>query len=209
MATRAEMRTSLRIRLEDTGGSPLWSDGDLNDFLGEALQLYGRLNPPRAKTTVAVGAGATVIAAPAGVEPLLVVNVRDATGADVLLMNGRQGFGPARMVYTEQAWRAGAGELVLERAVAADEAGNWTIEYLGSRSLPGADGTAMPIEAGDEPVVLQLAEAGALRRRLTEDYKRGSESIDPELPRRVRDGAIDAYRQSRRRARGSYLARVG
>lgn len=206
MATRAESRASVRLRLEDTGGSPLFTDADLNDFLAEALQLYGRLNPPRAKATAAVAAGAVVVAAPAGVEPHLVVNVRDGTGADVLVMNGRQGYGPSASSWVAQAWRAGVGELVLERAVAAEEAGNWTLEYLGSRSLPGADGTAMPIEAGDEPVVVGLAVAAALQRRLTEDYKRGAKSIDPELPQRIKDDAIAAYRQTRRRARGSWMA---
>src|SRR5690606_16333724 len=36
MTTRAELRASLRVRLEDPTPAPLWSDAVLHDFLREA-----------------------------------------------------------------------------------------------------------------------------------------------------------------------------
>ncbi len=44
MATRAELRTALRRRLEDAGASPLWDDATLDDALVGALaaRLPGR-----------------------------------------------------------------------------------------------------------------------------------------------------------------------
>jgi hypothetical protein len=68
MATRAKLRTTLRERLEDTSGSPLWSDGALNEYLVGALRTYGVTFPrPATAATAALVAGNTGVASPAGV----------------------------------------------------------------------------------------------------------------------------------------------
>ena len=37
MPTRAELRSMVRLRLEDTSPTPLWDDATLNDALGAAI----------------------------------------------------------------------------------------------------------------------------------------------------------------------------
>jgi hypothetical protein len=92
MATRAQLRTTLRERLEDTSGAPLWSDGALNEFLVGAMRTYGVTFPRQATAATAVLiAGNTGVALPAGVPERGVVAVRDAHGRDVPKATERQG----------------------------------------------------------------------------------------------------------------------
>jgi hypothetical protein len=80
MATRAKLRTTLRERLEDTSGSPLWSDGALNEYLVGALRTYGVTFPRQYRCRVACGRSAAEGVA-----------VRDAHGRDVPKATERQG----------------------------------------------------------------------------------------------------------------------
>lgn len=206
MATRAEMRTSVRVRLEDTGGTPLFPDADLNELLSQALGEYGSLVPTIARTTVVVAAAATEIALPAGVSEYSIVSLRDATAADIRIMAMRSGRGPAGMSGYEQAWRAAAGKILLQRAVTSTEAGTWSIEYRTARVLPGADGTTMPVEAGDEAAVIELTMARVYDRKVFEDYKRGV-TPDPsnELAKQARQRANEMLAHRKRAANMGWI----
>lgn len=173
MTTRLQLRSSVRTRLEDGGGSPLWSDNDLNEFLAAAVARYGTMRPQQATATVSVLAGATTAALPAGVMAWQIVAVRDGTGADVAPASDRPGLGPAGMSSAAQGWRAWNNGLRLQRAVLAGEAGSWAIDYRGGRVIVADDVSAQPIEAGDDGIVVCYACSAALRRRLVEDGKRG------------------------------------
>src|SRR5215207_9578729 len=173
MATRAQLRTTLRERLEDTSGSPLWSDGALNEYLVGAVRTYGGTFPRQATAaTAALVAGTTGVALPAGVPERGIVAVRDAHGRDVPKATERQGPAPADASGLMQAWSVWAGTLRLQRPVGGDEVGAWAIDYLGSRELVADDVTQQPIEAGDEPIVVALAGMQAMERRMVEDAKR-------------------------------------
>jgi hypothetical protein len=177
MATRAELRASLRRRLEDAGASPLWDDATLNDALGGAVARYGVRLPKEAVATVNVTAGATAVpVATAGIEGERIARVLDEAGAIVPRMG--EAVGPSGnnggAAGLEQAWRWWNGELSLQRPATAT--GTWRIEYRGPRGVPADDVSAVGMAAGDEEIVLALAAAIALRRREVEDGKRGAYS---------------------------------
>jgi hypothetical protein len=155
MATRAQLRTTLRERLEDTSGTPLWADTALNEFLTAAMRAYGATFPRQAAAaTAALVAGNTSVALPTGIPERGIVAVRDAHGRDVPKATERQGPAPADATGLMQAWSVWAGTLRLQRPVGGDEVGAWAIDYLGGRELVGDDVSQQPIEAGDEPIVV-------------------------------------------------------
>src|SRR3954470_14185036 len=158
MATRLQLRSTLRERLEDTSGSPLWADATLNEFLTAAVRAYGSSFPRGATAaTSALRAGNTGVALPAGIPERGIVAVRDAHGRDVPRATERQGPAPADATGLIQAWSVWAGTLRLQRPVSGDEVGAWAIDYLAGRELVADDVTQQPIEAGDEPIVIALA----------------------------------------------------
>src|SRR5215207_9463001 len=175
MATRLQLRTTLRERLEDTSGSPLWTDAALNDFLTAAVRAYGATFPRGATAaTAALVTGNTGVALPVGVPERGVVAVRDGHGRDVPKATERQGPAPTDATGLIQAWSVWGATLRLQRPVGGDEVGGWSIDYLAGRELVTDDVTQQPIEAGDEPIVVALAGTQAMERRLVEDAKRGS-----------------------------------
>lgn len=208
MTTRAQLRISIRERLEDTSGSPLWTDTALNEFLVAAVRVYGtRLPRPGTATTGAVTAGATSVALPAGVVETAVVSVRDGNGRDVPPATERFGPAPADAAGLTQAWRVWSGTVRLQRAASGDEVGVWTIDYLGGRELVADDVSSQPIEPGDEPIVIALAAAQALERRAIEDVKRSTKASPADGPAsRFRDEAERLIAARKRRVRGGYLS---
>ena len=67
----------------------------------------------------------------------------------------------------------------MQRPASGDEVGVWTIDYLAGRELAVDDVSQQPIESGDEPIVVALAAAQAMKRRLVEDAKRGAPLAGP------------------------------
>jgi hypothetical protein len=59
MTTRAELRASLRERLEDTGDAPLWLDAALHEFLSQAIRVYGVAIPLQTTAVTAAVAADT------------------------------------------------------------------------------------------------------------------------------------------------------
>ena len=207
MTTRAELRNTVRERLEDTSGSPLWSDSALNDCLATAVRAYGVAFPRRATaSTSALVLGATAVNLPAGVFETGVVAVRDNRGRDVPPMSERQGPAAIDATGLVQGWKAWDGQLRLQRPVAGDEAGVWAIDHLGGRELVGDDVSQQPIEAGDEPIVVALAAAQALERRAIEDAKRGTKpTAIAAAAAAFRDQALALMAGRKRRVRSGSL----
>src|SRR5687767_9992361 len=105
MSTRLQLRTTLRERLEDTSGAPLWADATLNEFLSAAVRSYGATFPQQGTAaTVALAQGAVNVALPAGVPRGGIVAVRDAHGRDVPKATERLGPAPADATGLIQAW---------------------------------------------------------------------------------------------------------
>jgi hypothetical protein len=204
MTTRLELRTEVRRRLEDTSGNPLWDDPALNDFLTEAVRAYGASFPKEVMTSIPVSAGAATISLPASIDASRIIRVNDQNGELVPRQRDAVTDG------IERSWRVWGGNILLSMAAAAT--GDWQIESLGTRTLPGDDVTAVEIIPGDEEIVVLLAAGAALRRRITEDAKRGI-GRDAQLV----VNAANSYQQiamarmeaRKRRARGSFLAARG
>ena len=171
---------SIREYLEDSSGTPLWSDAALNEFLAAAMRAYGASFPRQATAaTDPIAAGAASVALPASVVAAGIVAVRDARGRDVPRASQRQGPAPGDATGLVQAWSVWAGTLRLQRPAGGDEAGVWAIDYLAGRELVGDDVSQQPVEPGDEPIVVALAAAQAMKRRLVEDAKRGAPLAGP------------------------------
>jgi hypothetical protein len=182
MTTRLQLRTTIREILEDlaTTGSPLWSDAALNEYLAAAMRAYGARFPRQATAaTDPIPAAATSVALPAGLLTTEMVAIRDAAGRDVPRASQRTGPAPVDATGLIQAWSAWAGTLRLQRPATGDEVGIWSIDYLTGRELAGDDVSQQPVERGDEPIVVALAAAQAMKRRLVEDAKRGAPLAGP------------------------------
>jgi hypothetical protein len=207
VATRADLRTQIRLRLEDTSGSPLWADADLNDYLVEAMRAYGAHFPAETTTaTAAVADGVTSVALPAAVlHASRIVAVRDAYGRDVPRRGDAVGPAPADATGLVQAWHAWGATLRFQRPARGDELGAWSIDHLAGRELVIDDVTAQPIIAGDEPIVVALAVAEALSRREVEDVKRGHSGRAGGPAAGARSEANRLIAQRKRRVRGGWL----
>jgi hypothetical protein len=180
MATRLQLRTTIREYLEDTTGTPLWSDAALNEYLVAAMRAYGTSFPRQATAaTDPIVAAATSVALPAGLVATGIVAVRDARGSDVPRASQRQGPAPIDATGLIQAWSVWAGTLRLQRPATGDEVGVWAIDHLAGRELIADDVSQQPVEPGDEPIVVALAAAQAMKRRLVEDAKRGASLAGP------------------------------
>ena len=208
MATRLQLRTTIREHLEDSTVSPLWSDAALNEFLAAAMRAYGASFPRQATAASdPLTAGASSVALPAGLVAAGVVAVRDARGRDV--PRASQRLGPAAIDATGliQAWSIWAGMLRLQRPAGGDEVGTWAIDFLAGRELFGDDVSQQPIEPGDEPIVVALAAAQAMKRRLVEDAKRGVPlARSAEAVAAFRDEAERLIAARKRRVRAGFAA---
>jgi hypothetical protein len=196
MTTRAELRASLRVRLEDPTPAPLWTDAVLHDYLREALHRYsGRFPQQRTETLLAIGGEHLLpVTGPKGERDIARVILPDAR---VL----------PRMVEGDPTpgWRFWNGALVLN---ADAPAGPWSVEYLALRELPDDDVTEIELPAGDEEIVVLMAASGALLRRSVEVGKRGLDTSSLALVRvaEAYERAAESLVRSRlRRAVGGAL----
>lgn len=204
MTTRLDLRTALRRRLEDSGGSPLWDDATLNDALANAVLRYGSRFPAQRSAIAMLAAGATSAVVAPAIEGRQVVRVLDPNGA---VVPRQPDDAAADWTAPAQSWRWWNATLLLASPALA---GNWQIDYLGARTPPSDDVTAVDIIAGDDEIVVLLAGATALRRRAVEDAKRGSirdaAAID-DAAGAWEDSAERLMALRRRRATGGWLNR--
>lgn len=165
MATRGEVRTRLRRRLEDTGASPLWSDAELDEALKAALEAYTARVPLEGRVTFAASGGQTEWTLPGDV--VEVVRVVDPTGGVV----PRRVLPVRETMGEELAWETFAGKLVFTRELAD---GTYTVWYYGERAWPASDGASFPVDEPDLPYVVAWAAVWALELRLTAEWKRSA-----------------------------------
>lgn len=196
MTTRADLRASLRIRLEDPTPNPLWSDTVLHDFLAEAMHRYSARFPlQRTMTVVAVGGELVLpIGLPLAAREINRVRLPDGSILPPA-MNDDHAFG----------WSLWNSALVLNKPAVT---GTWQIEYLALRHLPNDDVISLDLPPGDEEIIVQFAASSALLRRSVEVGKRGMDSSSLALVR-----VAEAYERAAenligarcRRALGSLL----
>jgi len=171
MTTRIELRTALRLRLEDSGITPLWDDATLNECLAAAISAYGVAVPRQVTTGVTVPAGATRVVTGITLDADRIARVIDAAGIWVPPWPPWEDRPGQRT--PGQAWRWWNGDLILAEPAAVSGAGIWTVEHCTGRTPPASDGETADVLPGDEEIVLGFAQAAALARRAVEDAKRG------------------------------------
>lgn len=186
MTTRAEVRATIRRRLEDNSGTPLWDDALLNDLIADAIRTYGTRCPAQRSLSIAVPAGATSIPLAITPAPRRVVRVLDPNGAVVSRDDG----------VAVVSWRWWNGAIILGGPAIG---GDWQIDYLAFRAIPDDDSDVLDVEPVDEENIVLLAAASALRRRVVEDGKRGIERGSDTLERSAE--RLEALAEERVRAR--------
>ncbi|HET7093248.1 MAG TPA: hypothetical protein VFI22_07220 [Thermomicrobiales bacterium] len=198
MTTRMELRAELRLRLEDGATPPLWDDAALDEAIAEGIRGYGRRVPREATATIAASGGESSLPMP-GIGRDRIARVIDPDGRALPPLPASDDGDPAA---TGQAWRCWNETVLLARPAAA---GSWRIDYLAARTLPADDATALDIVPGDEALVASLALAAALRRRATEDAKRGMPPLTAGLAAATQAAAERLFAARGRRARGGWL----
>ncbi|MGI9254053.1 MAG: hypothetical protein ACR2J8_09915 [Thermomicrobiales bacterium] len=192
MTTRADVRTAVRLRLEDAGAAPLWEDALLNEAIAEAIRRYGQIVPKEAAVSAVAVSGAVRVAFAAGVvDPARIVRVRDPSGA--VIGRWREEDRPEDRA---QGWRWWSDGLDLAMPAAA---GAWTVEHRAGRVPPGDDVAAADVLPGDEPGVILLAVAAALDRRAIEEGKRGATPMAASMAALAESARREGERALRRR----------
>ena len=198
MPTRADLRTALRQRLEDTSLNPLWADATLNEALAGAIRAYGLRVPKQAVTEVVIEAGATEMAVPAVTsDPSRLVRLIDSRDHIVPTAADDPAAG-----LVAQSWRWWDGSLRLSQPALG---GTWRLEHLAPRQAPTADAGNVDIDDGDEELVLALATVAVLRHRATADAKRGARTDLRALLDTARAEVAQLFAARQRRVRGGWL----
>lgn len=199
MTTRADLRASLRVRLEDPTPAPLWIDAVLHDFLREALRRYSARFPLQQTETVTATGGELVLplSGPAAERDIARVRLPNGTVLPHAVVGD-----------PTPGWTFWNGALVL---TAPAVAGTWKVDYLALRDLPDDDVTPVELTAGDEEIVVLMAASGALLRRSVEVGKRGLDTSSLALVRvaeAYERAAGSLIRARLRRAIGGLLAQA-
>ena len=167
--TRAQWRALVRAELGDEGATKLWADGLLNEWLNEALRDYGRVVPREEATTLQTVASQAAYALPLGLVEVVRVEhpahtfrvFAPRTGGEwddvtptlqggtlqALLPSPHRGEGSG---YSYDVWE---GQLVLEPAPGASGE-SVAVRYTTRRAEPTTDADPLPVEGGDEDLLL-------------------------------------------------------
>jgi hypothetical protein len=198
VSTRASLRSLIRQELGDAGGTPLWSDALLNQWIGEAIRRYGRELPRELSTTMVVVAGQASYSLPADCDR--VVRVEQPKGS-------QRSSGDR----SQAGYRTFAGQILLDPppgATGSDQ--DLRLEYLGRYAEPAADADVIATPPGDDDLLMGLVCASALRwidldeaKRQRFERERGASA--GETARWYRTRAEEAIALRKRRVRTSVL----
>lgn len=164
--TLAEVRLETRRRLEDTSGSPLWGDADIDDGLRASLGEYSQWEREEARLVAVVEAGDRSIPLPGAI-----FRVTRVTGPAGRVIPRRAGEAVRSVSDEEVSWEPWAGELTFTQSLIA---GDYEIRYLTARSMPSEASAAFPVRDEDIPLIVSGAVLRCLERRSLEDWKRGA-----------------------------------
>jgi hypothetical protein len=215
MATRAGLRTLIRTELNDSGGTPLWTNGQLDEWLVEAIREYSRALPKEASeslTTVAEQADYSLAA-----DCLLVRRVEHPEGffriADFLaggdlidpyLLAQGQPVAVATQLSYEVWGPVGSRTLTLRPAPTASGE-SIAVRYYAAWAEPSADGDEIALPNTEEHLLIWLVASSALQWIGTDEAKRQRF----ERQRGVSAAsALGAYEREWRRAVAERRARV-
>jgi len=214
MTTRAQLRTTIRTELNDSGGTALWSDALLNEFITQAIRTYSRELPKQASSTITVVANTAAYNLPADFDRTIRVEQPDDTIRvfDPLERTVSDEFGLSSEAsgstsIGSHGYRIWASQIVLTPTpTAAGATENITLEYLAVYAEPAADGDTIATPTRDDDVLVALVCADALHWIGSDEAKRArferSRGASPQ-------GAANLYSQRAREAINNRKRRVG
>lgn len=193
MTTRPQIRTMVRIRLQDETADPLWPDDVLNDAISEAVRRYSTSMPRQAVSAIAVLQGDQEIEMPQDVNVLRVVRIFDDRGQLIPRWEGTGDPPPVPGCSSGITWRAWANAILLGQQ--AVRSGIWRVEHMVHRESPMDDLSDLDIQPNDEDIIVSLALSVALSRRAIAEGKRytGKSGVHP-LAAAARAAQVDADR---------------
>jgi hypothetical protein len=155
--TRSAWRALVRAELDDEGATRLWSDALLNEWLNEAIRDYGRVVPREEVTTLTTVAGQAAYDLPLGLGEVVRVEHPANTFRVFAPRTGGEGGAltpipspSGRGEWSYDVWR---GQLVLEPAPTASGE-SVVVRYTARRAEPTTDADPLPVEGGDEDLLL-------------------------------------------------------
>jgi hypothetical protein len=196
MTTRLELRTAVRLRLEDTALNPLWTDTQVNDALWTGMIRLSSRIPAEATVSVTIPAGVRTIAVSPSLDRNRILRVLDERGE--LVPKARE-VG-ADTILT---WRWWDGSLRLSRELGADA--DWSIDHRATRTMPTDDVSPVELPISDEPILVALAMETILRTRAVDEMKRNGNSRGPLM---LADAAMQEAEQLIRNRRKSVQSRT-
>lgn len=182
MTTRSGLRTTIRTELNDSGGTQLWTDGELNQWIGEALDDYAEHFPKPTGTSISAVAAQEDYNLPA--DCWRVERVEHPDGFFRVLDHLSAGdrvdpFGTSvgiPKVVTEQlsyeVWGP-LGAMVLSlRPAPTDAADAIVVRYWAIWAKPSADGDTLTIPTHDDRLLVLFVANRAMQRLGTDESKR-------------------------------------
>ena len=168
MTTRAQLRSTIRTELNDSGGAQLWTDVVLNELITQAIRTYGRKLSKEARTTITVIASQEAYNLPADFVKAARVEQPDDT---VRVLSPRSQV--SSRTSGPGTYRIWAGQILLNPIpAAAGSDQNITLEYYARYAEPTADGDTLATPASDDDVLVALACADAMRWINADEAKR-------------------------------------
>jgi hypothetical protein len=180
MTTRAGLRALARGELNDAGGTPLWTDAQLNQWLLEAIRRYSEDFPKAAEQTIpsvadqasySLAADCLRVARvehPQGFfrieDPL---SAGDVTFDDPSIVKPLQ---PMQLAY--EIWGAHGARTLTLRPAPADASDSIVVRYLATWAEPAADGDTLATPARDDQLLVWLICSAALWWISTDEAKR-------------------------------------
>jgi hypothetical protein len=203
MTTRLELRARVRAELNDAGGTPLWSDAALNQWLDEAIREYGEHLPREASVNLTSVAGQAEYALPVDLDRVLRVEHPDgafrvaarSAGGDVTAVDAID------RSFLTGAYDAWGGQLELHPA--PDASGEAIrVRYLAAYAAPTSDGATLTTPMRDDAVLMWSVCSRALRWIDTDESKR------QRFERERGASAHQAANEYQREVRAAYARRL-
>jgi hypothetical protein len=183
MTTRAALRATVRAELNDAGGSPLWSDALLNQWLAEAIRDYGRSVPRESSTSIAAVANQADYSLPADCQR--VVRVEHPTGffrvpdplsagdfVDPFTLSQARPTHPIAEQLSYEVWGVFGAITLTLRPAPTDATYAIKVRYHAVFAEPAADGDTILTPAQDDDLLQWFVCNRALQWLGTDESKR-------------------------------------
>lgn len=178
--SRATWRALVRAELGDENASAfLWSTALLNEWLAEAIRDYARTVPREETATLTTVASQAAYDLPLGLvevvrveHPANVFRVHQPrVGGDLVSGVGSSVSYPPTPISRPPTYDVWRGQLVLEPAPTASGE-TLAVRYTTRRAEPSADTDPLPVEGGDEELLLLYVCGRAMQWISTQEGKR-------------------------------------